>query len=72
MRRFLTDSRFVIEDEYVDFKDEGIFHNFGKITGKYDHNAGMVRFNFLGKLLKVILPTSLTGHMLCYKVKKVY
>lgn len=71
MRMLLKEAGFRIEAEFVDFKDEGIFHNFGHVTGEYNHNTGSVIFNNTGKLLKFLLPLRATGHMLCYKVKKV-
>ncbi len=70
MRKFLLDAGFIIEDEFVDFKDEGILHNFGHTVGSYDHYTGNVSFSQIGKLLRKLLPVWLSGHMLCYKVKK--
>jgi len=70
MRSFLTSAGFVVEDEFVDFKDEGILHNLGRIAGTYDHNAGRVVFNGFGRILRALTPLPLIGHMLCYKVTK--
>jgi len=60
---------FTIEQAYPDFIDEGVLHTFGSITGQYDHVAGKVRLNGLGRLIKSVLPASLTGHMFCVVAK---
>lgn len=70
MRAFLKDARLEIIEEFVDFGDEGILHNFGRIAGTFDYDRGTVSFTFIGKLLRTVLPTDSTGHMLCYLVRK--
>ncbi len=70
MRAFLSDAGFEICDEFVDFGDEGILHNFGPISGKFDYDRGMVSFSIIGKALRRALPLDLMGHMLCYLVRK--
>lgn len=61
---------FVVDDAYADFHDEGVLHTFGAIAGGYDHVAGRVRLNPLGRLLRALLPPSLTGHMFLVIARK--
>lgn len=68
MRHFLEDSHFSILEETVDFGDEGLLHNFGRIVGRYDACSACVKFNILGKVLGKALPVAWRGHMLCYVV----
>jgi SAM-dependent methyltransferase len=70
MRVFLQEAGFEIIEEFVEFGDEGILHNFGKIAGTYDYDNGMVKFTTIGKLLRKIIPLDKVGHMLCYLVRK--
>lgn len=60
---------FSIEEAYPDFIDEGVLHTFGSMMGRYDHVAGKVRLNGLGRLTRSLLPASLTGHMFCVIAK---
>ncbi len=70
MRRFVGESGFAVIQEFADFKDEGVLHNFGGIVGSYDYAAGRVRLNPIGRLLRRLLPVSFVGHMLCYELSK--
>lgn len=70
MRQFVGESGFAVVREFADFKDEGVLHNFGRVVGTYDYEAGRVRLNFVGRLLRSLLPASLVGHMLCYQLSK--
>ncbi len=70
MRAFLRDSGFSIVREFVEFQDEGVLLNYGRLAGDFDYNMGRVRFSVLGRMLKVFSPKWLVGHMLCYVVKK--
>jgi len=70
MRTCLTDEGFVVVQEFVDFVDEGILHNFGSIAGKYDTEHGRVQFTIAGAVLRKLLPAQWVGHMLCYLVSK--
>ena len=70
MRRFLEASEFTILEEFVDFYEEGIYHNFGRAAGRYDYEYARVVFSPLGKVLFKWLPLSWCGHMLCYVVQR--
>ncbi|HEY6003535.1 MAG TPA: class I SAM-dependent methyltransferase [Anaeromyxobacter sp.] len=70
MRAFLRGAGLDIVEEFVDFGDEGILHNFGPIAGRFDHSTGRVRFSLIGRALRRTLPVDLMGHMLCYLVRK--
>ena len=70
MRVFLNDSGFEVQKEFVAFLNEGILHNFGRIAGTWDAKRGDISLTFLGRLLRQLIPVSVTGHMLCYVVKK--
>jgi len=69
MRPFLHEAGFEVMEEFVDFGDEGILHNFGRLSGFYDHDGSKVSFTLIGKMLR-LLPVNLMGHMLCYLVRK--
>ena len=56
--------------EFVDFQDEGLLHNSSFLAGRYDYENSRVRFNALGRLLKLLVPTAWVGHMLGYVVRK--
>jgi SAM-dependent methyltransferase len=68
MRRFLNEAGFTVIREFVDFADEGILHNFGKLAGRYDRENSRVRFSLPGRLLRAVIPSRWVGHMLCYVV----
>lgn len=70
MRAFLADARFEILEEFVEFIDEGILHNFGRIAGTFDFKQGKVLLSWTGRMLRKVCPGSSTGHMLCYIVQK--
>jgi len=70
MRNIIAESGFIIVEEFVEFKDEGLLHNFGRIIGFYDYNSEEVVFTFLGNIIKRFISVSLVGHMLCYVLKK--
>jgi len=57
-----------IVEEFAEHGDEGIFHNFGFLVGKYDKIKG-VQFNYFGKLLRRIIDVKLMGLMLCYVLR---
>lgn len=69
MRNFISQTNFEIMQEFVAFKDEGVLHNFGRLSGKWNEERCGVDFTILGKLLRIILPVSIIGHMLCYVLK---
>ncbi|MCX5800977.1 MAG: class I SAM-dependent methyltransferase [Candidatus Eisenbacteria bacterium] len=70
MRVFLNDSGFEVQKEFIAFLDEGILGSFGRIAGTWDAKRGNMSLTFLGRLLTRLIPVSVTGHMLCYVVKK--
>ena len=70
LRGFLENAGFEIVEQFVDFKDEGVFHNFGRLAGAYDFNNSRVRFSPLGRALKALLPVNLVGHMICCVARK--
>ena len=70
MRQFVRASGLAVVQEFVDFKDEGVLHNFGRVVGSYDYAAGRVSLNPIGRLLRCLLPMALVGHMLCYHLSK--
>lgn len=69
MRDFLRTSGFAIEEEFVDFGDEGVLHNFGSLAGRYDYEEACVTFTMIGKWIRKAIPLSQVGHMLCYVVR---
>ena len=70
MQEFLRGAGLEIVEESVAFVDEGIFHCFGRLAGRFDLERAVVVFNPLGRLLRAILPLNSMGHMLCYVVRK--
>ncbi len=70
MRQLIEESGFVVEREFVDFKDEGVLHVLGRLAGSYDYAAGHVRLNAMGRLCKAAVPVGAIGHMLCYQLRK--
>lgn len=70
MRAFLQEAGFKVIEEFVEFRAEGVFHNFGRIAGTYDLKQGLFVFTSIGKLLKRIIPLEKVGHMLCYLVRR--
>jgi hypothetical protein len=56
--------------EAVLFHEDGIFHNFGRMAGRYCEHTGRIRLSPCGKLLKRLVPVRLSGHMVCYVVRK--
>ena len=70
MREILYDCGFQIVDEFIEFGDEGIFHNFGRIAGHYDYEKGVVAFSMIGKMLRGVIPLNIMGNMLCLLVRK--
>ncbi|PKO03915.1 MAG: hypothetical protein CVU43_00075 [Chloroflexi bacterium HGW-Chloroflexi-5] len=71
MNNFLTNSNFEIIEEIEGFAEEGILHNFGKLSGKYNYEKGTVSLSWIGKILLYLVPIRVSGHMLCYIVKKI-
>jgi SAM-dependent methyltransferase len=70
MRSFLQEANLDILEEFIEFGDEGIIHNFGVLTGRYDYNRGVVSLTWLGRLLRAIIPVGFMGLMLCHLVRK--
>lgn len=60
----LSNAGFVVSSINANSLDEGIFHNFGSIAGRWDSDAGRVNFTIIGKLLRKMLNVEHTGHML--------
>ncbi|OVE74986.1 hypothetical protein BVX97_05990 [bacterium E08(2017)] len=70
MRTFLDEAGFKVDKEIVCFRDAGIFHTFGRISGKWNTAKGGVDFSPLGRILKAIVPAESVGHMVCHVVSK--
>lgn len=70
MRQFLEAAGFLIVKESVAYGNEGIYHNFGRLAGKWNPGRCDVDFTFVGLFLKKVIPASVCGHMLCYVVQK--
>lgn len=70
MRGFFHEAGFSVIHEFIDFKDEGILHNFGGICGHHDSCKGSVCFSLPGRMLRSLLPLQWVGHMLCYVVRR--
>ena len=70
MRGFFAEVGFQIEREFAAFDTEGLIHNFGPIAGTYNHKIDDVELTGFGKLLRLLIPVSVMGHMLCYVVQK--
>ena len=70
LRGFVEKVGFEMVEEFVDFKDEGILHNFGRAAGTYDFQSSRVQLSSLGRVLKALLPQDVVGHMLCCVARK--
>ncbi|MBL8211086.1 MAG: class I SAM-dependent methyltransferase [Bryobacterales bacterium] len=70
MDGFLAAAGFRIVRRFAAFTDEGLYHTFGRLAGRWNDAAARVDLTPAGRLLRKVLPTSLIGHMLCYVVKK--
>lgn len=70
MRSLLDAAGFEIVEQFADFKDEGILHNFGPLAGAYDFQDSRVRFSPVGRLIRRMLPVRWVGYMLCCVVSK--
>ncbi len=70
MDEFLKSAGVEVVDAWVDFRDEGILHNFGHVAGAYDFGVSRVHFSRVGRILRAILPPAWAGHMLCFLVRK--
>jgi SAM-dependent methyltransferase len=70
LRGFLENAGFEIAENFVDFRDEGILHNFGRLAGTYDFQSSRVRLSPIGRVLKVLLPVNAVGHMVCCVARK--
>jgi len=55
---------------FVGFGNEGILHNFGRLAGSWNSENADVDFTPLGKVLRMVIPVNVIGHMLCYVVRK--
>jgi SAM-dependent methyltransferase len=65
MTSFLDAAGFVVVEEFPDFKDEGVLHNFGPLAGAYDFQESRVLFSAAGRLIRSVLPVGAVGYMLC-------
>ncbi len=70
MQTFLHNTDLEIIEEFVDFGNEGILHNFGRLSGVYDYDKASISYTLIGKVLRSVLPVNLMGHMLCYLVRR--
>ena len=70
MRKLLLRAGLFILDESVIMTDSGIYNTLGRFGGTYDPVSGIVTLSKIGKIIKKVLGTRLTGHMLCYVVCK--
>jgi len=59
MQAFLQDAGFEIIEEFVAIGDEGILHNFGRLSGVYDCDRAKVSFSLIGKVLRSVLSVAL-------------
>lgn len=71
MRTFLIHNDFEILQEFVGFADEGVLHNFGRLSASWNSANADVDFRFLGKVLRLVISVNIMGHMLCYAVRRV-
>lgn len=70
MRCFLRESGFQLVREDVAYKEDGVYHHFGRLAAAYDRANARFRFTLLGRLLRATLPRPVVGHMLVYTVRK--
>lgn len=70
LKNFLLESKFVIEEVYYLFPDQGLLHTFGKIIGKFNYDEGRVDLSMFGKILNKLLSGKLIAHHICFIVKK--
>lgn len=70
MRAFFKEAGFEIHEEFVEYGNSGMFHNFGKLVGKWNKTRGDVDFTILGRILRKVFPVSVMGHMICYVIAK--
>lgn len=67
---FVAEAGFTVQRRFAAFVEEGLFHTFGRLAGAWDGDKFRVELNPLGRLLRAVLPASVTGHMLCYVLEK--
>lgn len=67
---FVKAAGFTVQRRFAAFVDEGLYHTFGGLAGAWNGDEFRVELNPLGRLLRAILPDSVTGHMLCYVIEK--
>lgn len=70
MREFFKRAGFSVTSEWVAFHDSGIVTHFGRPAGRFNIRRGKAFLTPLGKILKAVFPVSVSGHMLCYVVRK--
>lgn len=70
MRSFFDETGFVVMKASVIMVDSGIYNTFGRISGTFDPLSGEVHLSAMGKLLRMFLPQTHVGHMLCYLLNK--
>ncbi|NIM19429.1 MAG: methyltransferase domain-containing protein [Candidatus Latescibacteria bacterium] len=70
MRSFISRTGFQIIEEFVAIADEGVLQNFGRIAGRFHISEGRVRLSPIGKLLRMLLPGRMVGHMLVYVIRR--
>lgn len=70
MADFVQSAGFRIEAQFAAFPDEGVLHTFGPLAGRWNHIKNRVDLRPAGQLLRRLLPTSLTGHMLCFVLRR--
>jgi SAM-dependent methyltransferase len=70
LNAFIEEAGFTVVDRFTAFRDEGLWHTFGRLAGRWNNQEFRVELNALGRFLRRVLPPSLIGHMLCYVVAK--
>lgn len=70
MDGFLAAAGFRVVRRFAAFADEGLYHTFGRLAGRWNDAAARVDLTPIGRLLRKVLPAAHVGHMLCYVVEK--
>ncbi len=70
MRSFVAEAGFAVIQEFVAFRDEGILHNFGSLSGRFNREHAKVEFSGMGRILRRLLPGTMVGHMLGYVLRR--
>lgn len=70
LRGFAAQAGLAVVDEFVAFHDEGLLHTFGTPAARWNGEQLRVELTPLGRLLRLLLPVRVSGHMLCVVLQR--